>query len=98
MSTLVIKNLPENLHEKLRAQAARNHRSVTKEVVTLIESSVALQWPEGDRPPPTVKNSPRIVDDFEAAIIDGRYVSFKSQSELDAWMDELRADRDDVPR
>lgn len=37
MSTLVIKNLPEDLHARLREQAERNRRSVTMEAVTLIE-------------------------------------------------------------
>jgi hypothetical protein len=41
MSTLVIKNLPEDLHARLRQQAERNRRSVTMEVIVLIERSVA---------------------------------------------------------
>ncbi len=31
MTTLVIKNLPDGLHARLKEQAQRNHRSVTKE-------------------------------------------------------------------
>ena len=34
MSTLVIKNLPEDLHARLKEQAERNRRSVTKEAVS----------------------------------------------------------------
>ena len=40
MATLVIKNLPDELHAKLKAQAQRNHRSLTKEVVSLIEGAL----------------------------------------------------------
>lgn len=98
MSTLVVKNLPDELHEKLRAQAARNHRSVTKEVVTLIESGVATQRPKAMLPSTLKLKSGRMpaIADIEAAIADGRYVTFKSQAELDGWMDELRADRDSM--
>jgi plasmid stability protein len=52
MPTLVVKNLPDKLHAQLRRQAERNHRSVTKEVVSLLEqglnTGVAEPWP----PPP----------------------------------------------
>jgi plasmid stability protein len=41
MATLVIKNLPEPLHRKLKERAERNHRSLTKEAVALIEAAVA---------------------------------------------------------
>ena len=50
MPTLVVKNLPEQLHERLKAQAQAHHRSMTKEVIALIEqgllaSSAALTKP-----------------------------------------------------
>jgi len=41
MSTLVIKNLPEDLHARLKEQAERNRRSVTMEAVTLLERGLA---------------------------------------------------------
>jgi hypothetical protein len=37
MSTLVIKNFADDLHARLKEQAERNRRSVTKEVITIIE-------------------------------------------------------------
>jgi len=40
MPTLVVKNLPEQLHERLRAQAQEHHRSMTKEVIALIEQGL----------------------------------------------------------
>jgi plasmid stability protein len=46
MSGLLIKDFPEELHQLLRDQAAKNHRSVTKEALYLLE--MALQ-PENAR-------------------------------------------------
>lgn len=40
MSSLVIKNLPDALHARLKARAARNHRSLTKEAIALLEAAV----------------------------------------------------------
>jgi len=40
MGALVIKNLPAALHERLKARAARNHRSLTKEAIALLEEAV----------------------------------------------------------
>lgn len=40
MSVLVIKNLPDAVHERLKARAARNHRSLTKEAIALLEAAV----------------------------------------------------------
>ncbi len=42
MTTLVIKNLPQLLHIKLKERAKRNHRSLTKETIALIERAVEL--------------------------------------------------------
>lgn len=43
MSSLVIKNLPALLHAQLKARASRNHRSLTKEAIALLEASVNMQ-------------------------------------------------------
>lgn len=40
MSTLVVKNLPEALHEKLREQALQNHRSITKQAIVILEQGL----------------------------------------------------------
>lgn len=74
MSTLVIKNFPEELHARLKQQAQRHHRSVTKEVVSLIEAGLSV-------PPQTPKLSPPLklksgyrptIEDIEAAIAEGQ--------------------------
>jgi plasmid stability protein len=74
MSTLVIKNFPDGLHARLKEQAQRNHRSVTKEVVSLIESGL-----EAPRQPPTLSSALKLksghrptIEDIEAAIAEGQ--------------------------
>ncbi len=67
MSTLVIKNLPEELHARLKEQAQRHHRSVTKEVVSLIESGLGVQRSEAELPPPVeLKGGPETREETEA--------------------------------
>ena len=53
MSSLLIKNIPENLRKKLKAQAELNHRSMNKQVVSILEQ--ALERPGIGRLPPPVK-------------------------------------------
>lgn len=43
MSTLVIKNFADDLHVRLKAQAERNRRSVTKEVISIIERDLTAR-------------------------------------------------------
>ena len=45
MATLNIKNLPDALHEKLKARAKRERRSVAQEVTFLLSAAL-------DTPPP----------------------------------------------
>jgi plasmid stability protein len=40
MPGFVIKQLPEELHRKLKEQATRHHRSMTKEVLALLEQAL----------------------------------------------------------
>lgn len=42
MPGFVIKDLPEALHRKLKEQAARNHRRMTKEVLAVLEQALGL--------------------------------------------------------
>lgn len=52
MGTLVIKNVPEPLHDKLKRQAERNHRSVNEEVIAILEQAFGLRVPPKLSPPP----------------------------------------------
>jgi plasmid stability protein len=40
MATLQVKNIDDGLYEALRRRAEREHRSISQEVVSLIEASV----------------------------------------------------------
>jgi plasmid stability protein len=93
MSNIVVRDIPEDLHASLKQQAKRHHRSVTKEVVSLIEAGVREAEPGAY----TVPEQP--ASDFEeilAAIRDGRFARFRSLEEINAYVDDLRQDRDDV--
>ena len=75
MSTLVVKNLPDELHERLRERALRNHRSVTKEAIVLLEQGMlataarrAIKLP----PPIKLKGGPVTTEWIESAIAGGR--------------------------
>lgn len=74
MATLVIKNLFDNLHAKLKEQAQRHRRSLNKETISLIEQALSTQ-----RTPPKISPPVRLLDgsrptieDIEAAIAWGR--------------------------
>ena len=74
MSTLVVKNLPDQLHEKLRRQARRNHRSINKEAVAVLEQALGgtRQTPRLS-PPLQLRGGYRpSIEDIEAAIVEGR--------------------------
>lgn len=98
MSTIVIKNLPDALHAGLKERARRNHRSVTKEAINLIEAGVAAQPSAKTAPEPIRLKGARglAADELEAALTDTRYARYASLDELNRYMDELRADRDDA--
>lgn len=40
MSGLLIKDLPKELHRKLKARAAANRRSLSNETITILESAL----------------------------------------------------------
>jgi plasmid stability protein len=46
MATITIKNIPDELYEKLKIVAATNRRSINSEVIVIIERAVAQQTPE----------------------------------------------------
>ncbi len=73
MSTLVIKNLPEDVHARLREQAERNRRSVTKEAVMLLEQGLAAPRRAPVLPPPIKLKGGRLTTaQIEAWIAEGR--------------------------
>ncbi|MGH8595448.1 MAG: FitA-like ribbon-helix-helix domain-containing protein [Gammaproteobacteria bacterium] len=73
MGTLVIRNLPDDLHERLKAQAKRNRRSLNNEAVALIERHLVEPRSVPELPPPLrLKSGPITIKQIEAAISEGR--------------------------
>ncbi len=73
MGTLVIRTLHEELHARLKEQAQRHHRSVTKEVVNLLEQGLERRREAAPLPPPLRLKSGRMLssEEIEDAINDG---------------------------
>ncbi len=52
MAGLVIRDIPEQLHARLKQQAAQHHRSMNKEVITLLEQALDMDNTVREIPPP----------------------------------------------
>jgi plasmid stability protein len=74
MPTLVIKNLPAHIHSRLKDQAQRSHRSLTKEAVSLLEAGLGVDRRPKPLPPLIRLKGGRqpTIDEVEAAIADGQ--------------------------
>lgn len=51
MSGLLIKDLPPQLHEKLKVEAQRNHRSMAKHVIAILEQNLGRATDRAYPPP-----------------------------------------------
>jgi plasmid stability protein len=74
MPGLLIRDLPDNLHEKLKERAARNRRSLTKEALVILETALSETGATGGAEPPTAyKGNFRLTDEWiEQAKQEGR--------------------------
>ena len=63
MPELLIKDLPANLHRKLKAQAARHQRSMTQEALALLERALNEE-PQANVIPPPFKGRFALTDEF----------------------------------
>lgn len=63
MPGLVIKDLPAKLHRKLKERAARHHRSMTKEVLAMIERALGEETTPKKVPAP-FKGRFALTDEF----------------------------------
>jgi plasmid stability protein len=74
MPGLLIKDFPPELHLKLKEDAARHHRSMTRQALALLEQ--ALSAPERNAadllPEPLKPAKPLVADDVITAIREGR--------------------------
>jgi plasmid stability protein len=67
MSALLIKNMPPPLHERLRHRAAVHHRSMNREVISILERE--LDQPAAAELPPPVKTLKPIDHEWVVRII-----------------------------
>ena len=74
MGSLTIKNLPEHLRARIKAQAQRNHRSPAEEAVRLIEAGLTGGAAQCIVPPAVKLLGAHIAtfEEIEAHIADGR--------------------------
>jgi plasmid stability protein len=76
VSTLVVKNIPDDLHERLRARARTTHRSVTQEAISILRTGLASTGAKREpiklAPPIRLKGGPLTIEPIEAAIAEGR--------------------------
>ncbi|MEX0828585.1 MAG: Arc family DNA-binding protein [Haliea sp.] len=71
MASLVIKNLPDEVHKKLKRQAARHHRSMTGEAIMILSRGVSV-LPSDEVPAPYEGRFPLTDEFIEAAKDEGR--------------------------
>jgi plasmid stability protein len=45
MVTITVKNIPEELYERIKAQAKANRRSINKEIISIIERAIPTRTP-----------------------------------------------------
>lgn len=71
MSRLVLENVPDTLHLRLKEQAARNHRSLTGEAMMILDAGVGGQQ-ECDLPEPFEGKHPITDESIQQARREGR--------------------------
>lgn len=74
MSTLVLKSVPEQLHQRLKAQAAEHRRSLTQEAISVLEQGLLTRPRRVPLllPPYVLEGGPLTIEQIEAALEDGR--------------------------
>ena len=67
MPSLILRDMPEEVHRRLRKRATRHRRSMTKEAVDILERHLLAEEPV--RLPPLVRGRSRIpVEEIDRAI------------------------------
>ncbi len=70
MPSILIKDIPAELHQRLREAATRDHRSLSKEVIALLEAALADR--PAELPPPIELAFPLTKEWLDKAIGEGR--------------------------
>jgi hypothetical protein len=63
MAGLIIRDIPEALHTRLKQQATAHHRSMNKEVIALLEQALNMDTAVREIPPP-YQGRQRLTDAF----------------------------------
>ena len=73
MPALLIREVPRELHEKIRHAAKENRRSLSEEVINLLQQALAEQRTVPREPPTPVKRAFPLTDEWlEQAKNEGR--------------------------
>ncbi|MDJ0756508.1 MAG: Arc family DNA-binding protein [Ardenticatenaceae bacterium] len=64
MTNMIIRQIPEELHQKIKERAARHRRSVNKEVLVLLEEALARHDALPAEPPEPFAGRVAITDDW----------------------------------
>ena len=83
MATLTIRNVPENLHERLKAEAEANRRSLNQQTIVLLEAGLEAGLEGGGKP--EIHELLRRVDERRS-----RMKSFQSPEKIRAAINEGR--------
>ncbi len=70
MPSILIKDIPPDLHQRLRDAATRDHRSLSKEVIALLEAALAER--PAELPPPIELAFPLTKEWLDQAVAEGR--------------------------
>ena len=70
MPSILIKDIPPELHRRLREAATRDHRSLSKEAIALLEA--ALTERPAELPPPIELAFPLNREWLDRAVAEGR--------------------------
>jgi len=49
MTTITLKNIPEDLHERLKESATQHHRSLNKEIIARLEAQLMPPKPDAEQ-------------------------------------------------
>ena len=76
MSSITIKEIPEELLDRLRRRAAEDRRSMNKEIIHLLAMALSLESPEVD--------AARLVGQIEAQVQAWRQLAGRWESDVEA--------------
>jgi plasmid stability protein len=74
MATITLKNIPGDLHRRLKKRAEQHHRSLNKEIIAILKSTI------GDTDPVDVDALIR-----EARVARSKFTREISTAEINAW-------------